>query len=207
MAIDLETRIQQFKQMAEADPENELGHFSLGKAYLEAKQFDEAIEPLTRATTLNAKLSKGYQLLGEAYQGAGKRDEAIKTLTNGVTIADDQGDRVPRDNMATLLKEMGAEVPTFKARSSGGDADEDATISATGFQCARCSKPTGQLPKPPFKGPVGQKVYENSCQTCWREWIEMGTKVINELGLVLAKPESQEIYDQHMLEFLMLEDR
>ena len=33
----------------------------------------------------------------------------------------------------------------------------------------------------------------------------MGTKVINELGLPLANPKAQEIYDQHMKEFLMLE--
>ena len=41
-----DTRIEQFKNMTEADPENELGHFSLGKAYLDAGQFDEAASSL-----------------------------------------------------------------------------------------------------------------------------------------------------------------
>ena len=31
---DTASRIEQFKKMAEADPTNELGHFSLGRAYL-----------------------------------------------------------------------------------------------------------------------------------------------------------------------------
>jgi Fe-S cluster biosynthesis and repair protein YggX len=35
----------------------------------------------------------------------------------------------------------------------------------------------------------------------------MGTKVINELGLVMSNPESQATYDQYMIEFLQLEDR
>jgi hypothetical protein len=35
----------------------------------------------------------------------------------------------------------------------------------------------------------------------------MGTKVINELGLVLSSPEANATYDQYMIEFLQLEDR
>ena len=34
----------------------------------------------------------------------------------------------------------------------------------------------------------------------------MGTKVINELGLVLREPECQTTYDQYMVEFLQLEE-
>ena len=35
----------------------------------------------------------------------------------------------------------------------------------------------------------------------------MGTKVINELALVLSRPEGQRAYDQYMLEFLQIEER
>ncbi len=34
----------------------------------------------------------------------------------------------------------------------------------------------------------------------------MGTKVINELGLVLSTPAGAQSYDQYMLEFLQLEE-
>jgi hypothetical protein len=34
----------------------------------------------------------------------------------------------------------------------------------------------------------------------------MGTKVINELGLVLSSKAGQEAYDQYMKEFLQLEE-
>ena len=34
---DLEQRIAQFENMAQADPDNEMAHFSLGNAYLQAR--------------------------------------------------------------------------------------------------------------------------------------------------------------------------
>jgi Fe-S cluster biosynthesis and repair protein YggX len=54
---------------------------------------------------------------------------------------------------------------------------------------------------------LGEKIYANVCQACWREWIAMGTKVINELGLVLSTKAGQDTYDQYMMEFLQLEGR
>lgn len=201
----LETRIQQFKQMAEADPDNELGHFSLGKAYLEAGRFEDAAASLRRAIDINSKLSKAYHLLGEALEGAGKRTEAVEWVTKGVTVADEQGDRVPRDAMVQMLRDWGAPVPALKETASAGAAA--ATVDASGFRCVRCGRPSGKLAKAPFKGELGQKILDNVCDLCWREWIAMGTKVINELGLVLSTQAGQDAYDQYMIEFLQLEDR
>jgi tetratricopeptide (TPR) repeat protein len=50
-----EARIEQFKKMAEADPTNELGHFSLGKAYLDAQMPGPAIASFGRVLELNPK--------------------------------------------------------------------------------------------------------------------------------------------------------
>jgi len=206
MNPDLDRRIQQFKQMAEADPENELGHFSLGKAYLDAGMFAEAKKPFFRALELNNGLSKAYQLLGETLAKSGDRAGAVDVLTRGVKVAEEQGDRMPREAMARQLAELGAQVPAPSANvrqsvPSGG------TNAGSGFRCSRCGRPHGRLEKPPFKGALGEKVAQNVCLTCWREWIGMGTKVINELGLALSRPESQQTYDQYMVEFLQLEDK
>ncbi len=207
------SRIQQFKQMAAADPENELGHFSLGKAYLDSGRFTDAVTPLLRVVELKPDLSKAYQLLGEAYEKAGQRDKSIEILTRGVTVADEQGDLMPRDAMVKMLKEWSAPVPAFKERAGArsqshtSDGEVAGSVSPPGFQCSRCSRPGGQLEKQPFKGPLGEKILTNVCLSCWREWIAMGTKVINELGLVLSSPAGQEAYDQYMIEFLQLEDK
>ena len=56
----------------------------------------------------------------------------------------------------------------------------------------------------PFKGELGEKVLAHVCQACWKEWIAMGTKVINELRLDFSNPEASKTYDSHMMEFLQL---
>ncbi|MEK6675618.1 MAG: Fe(2+)-trafficking protein [Planctomycetota bacterium] len=207
MSNDVEKRIQQFRNMALSDPHNELGHFSLGKALVEAERFGEAIESLSRAIELNPSLSKAYQFLGEAASKAGDRTKAVEVLERGVQVADEQGDRMPRDAMIQLLKEMGATVPSVGGAKAKETQVKAGGESSTGFRCARCSGPSGQLEKPPFKGVLGAKIGANICKACWREWIGMGTKVINELGLQLNTPDAQATYDQYMIEFLQLEDR
>lgn len=85
--------------------------------------------------------------------------------------------------------------------------ENDKQSASTDFSCVRCGRPDKQLEKAPFKGALAEKVHSNVCQTCWHEWIKMGTQVINEMGLSLASPEAQTAYDQHMVEFLGLEKR
>ena len=63
---DMTNAIERFRKMANDDPKNELGHFSLGKALLEAGQSEDAAASLRRCLELNPNLSKAYQLLGTA---------------------------------------------------------------------------------------------------------------------------------------------
>lgn len=201
-----ENRLKQFEQMASADPENELGHFSLGRAYMDAGRFDDAAGSFARVVELNPKMSKAYQLLGDALDGAGKRDEAIDAMTKGIGVANELGDRMPLEAMADKLRSWDAPVPSYETATATAEAPTESGSSAAGFHCCRCGRPDGQLEKRPFKGHLGEKILANVCTGCWREWIGMGTKVINELGLALSSQAGQEAYDQYMLEFLQLED-
>ena len=70
--------------------------------------------------------------------------------------------------------------------------------------CVRCNERKVKLPKPPFKGPLGEQVAASVCPDCWRAWIQMGTRVINELRLDFANPAHSRIYDQYLREFLKL---
>jgi len=198
-------RIRQFQQMTDSDPENELGHFSLGKACLEAGRYADAAASLTRALELNPAMSRAFQLLGEAHDRAGDRARAVEVVTRGVTVADAQGDRKPRDAMMEMLRSWGAAAPSLPPKETAAESTPDDGTAAA-FRCARCGSPRGRLPKAPFKGALGEKVLARVCAPCWREWIPTGTKVINELGLVLSTPQGQRAYDQYMVEFLQLED-
>jgi Fe-S cluster biosynthesis and repair protein YggX len=201
----VEDRIEQFQKMAAADPQNELGHLSLGKAYLEAGRFVEALAPLQRAVELNPALSKAYQLLGEAQAQAGDGPAALATWQKGYAVADQRGDRMPAEAMAKRIIELGGTPPASVRSPAPTDVAASPAPAGDGFQCSRCGRPDGRLPDPPFKGQLGRRVFENVCQTCWREWIALGTKVINEMGLQLADPRAQKVYDEHLLEFLQLE--
>jgi tetratricopeptide (TPR) repeat protein len=196
---DEASRIEQFRKMAEADPENELGHFSLGRAYQEAGRHAEAIDPFRRALELNPNLSKVYQLLAASLLEQGQREEATEALTKGVEVAAARGDVLPKNEMVRMLEELGAAVP--EAAAQGPQVEP---VGADQVLCQRCGRIGPKLPRPPFRNEQGQLIQEKICANCWREWIGMGTKVINELRLPLNDPQAQRVYDQHMMEFLNL---
>ena len=190
-------RINRFKAITEADPTNELGFFSLGRAYIDMGQPAEAIPPLQRVIALNAGFSKAYALLGMAQRATGDEAGAVATLSNGYRIAHDKGDLMPRNDMAMMLKEMGAPVPEIKVE------ELSETDAASGkLKCRRCGRVSPKMPERPFGGDLGELIHASVCGPCFREWIGQGTKVINELRLNLTEKSAQDVYDQHMKEFL-----
>ena len=197
MAENVE-RIEQFRKMAEADPTNEVGHFSLGRELLSAGDAAGAAASLRRVVELNPAISKAYQLLGQALQRSGDGAGAVDAWTRGVTTADGRGELMPRDEMVALLKGVGAPVPALTNARVAAAAGEGEVL------CKRCGKVAKRLARPPFRNAFGQQVYENTCNDCWQEAIRLGTKVINELRLPLADPQSQKVWDQHIREFLHL---
>lgn len=195
---DTAGRIEQFRKMAHDDPKNELGHFSLGRALLDAGQREEAIVSLRRCLELNPNISKAYQLIGQALIDLKKPQEAIAALTEGAKRADERREMLPRNDMAKMLKDLGAAVPEFKQAAS------DRPVGDGEVLCHRCNKIARKMSTPPFRNPLGQEIFQKICADCFREWIGMGTKVINELRLPMNDPQAQKLYDQHMKEFLNL---
>ncbi|MCC6240145.1 MAG: Fe(2+)-trafficking protein [Phycisphaerales bacterium] len=196
---DNDARIQQFRKMTQADPDNELGHFSLGRACLEAGQHAQAIDSFNRALEINANLSKCYQLLAEAQLQLNHKQPAIETLTKGLLVAHQRGDLLVKNAMIERLENLGADVPALPSRSSNNP------IGTGQVQCSRCGQVKSMLSAAPFKHPLGQFIYTHVCYDCWHKWIGMGTKVINEMRLSLNEPKSQQVFDQQMLEFLNLQ--
>lgn len=194
-------RIEKLRRMAEADPSDEMAHFSLGTALLEAGQAQDAGPYLQRVLALNSQNSKAYELLGKVQLATGHRDLAVRTLTDGYRVAHRKGDMMPMQAMEKLLKELGALVPSVAEKK------ESATMAAGpgGFACRRCGGGGPKLKERPFKGELGEKILATVCESCWKEWVGMGTKVINELRLPMFDPQAQEMYDKHMKEFLLIE--
>lgn len=196
---DANARIEQFKTMSEANPKDELAFFSLGRAYLEAQQADQAIVAFKKVIELNPKMSKAYQLLAQAQFATAKQLDALESLKAGVRIAHDRGDMMPRNDMLKTLKEHGVVLPEFEAATQPAQPVGEGEV-----HCKRCGQVKPKMARPPFSHAQGIQIQQNICADCWREWIHMGTKVINELRLPLNDPQAQKVYDSHMLEFLNL---
>jgi Fe-S cluster biosynthesis and repair protein YggX len=197
---DQPMRIEQFRKMANDDPNNELGHFSLGRALLDAGQYADAIQSLNRVIELNRNISKVYQLKADAQLKLGEKDAAIQTLKAGAQVANERGDLMPKTEMLRMLHEMGVEMPELNQRA----ATAAPQIGADEIVCARCGQVKPKMKNPPLRHARYAIIHEKICADCWREWIGMGTKVINELRLPLSDPQAQKIFDQHMMEFLNL---
>ena len=195
-------RIANFEKMAQADPSNEMAHFSLGNAYLQAGRFAEAAQSLERCLAIAPEMSKAWQLCGQAQVGAGWADKAALTLTRGYEVAARKGDRMPQQAIAELLRSIGREPPKVEAPV---DEAAEALRASGAFVCQRTGRPGTKMETPPFRGPVGAWIHENISAETWKAWIGQGTKVINELRLDFSRDRDQEVYDQHMHEFLGLD--
>lgn len=85
-------RLHQLREIAEREPDDALAQYGLGKAYLNAKRYDEAIETLSRAILVDPKYSAAYRDLGRAYLDSRRAAQAIKTLRKGISVAERRGD-------------------------------------------------------------------------------------------------------------------
>ncbi len=189
-------RIAQFENMAAADPENEMAHFSLGSAYLQAGRPGDAASSFERCIAVSPQMSKAYELCGQAMLAAGWEDRAADVLIQGYSVAAGRGDRMPQEAIAGMLTDIGRPVPEVSPDvvvSEGGEGD---------FICHRTGRGGTQLSNPPFRGPVGAWIQQHISAETWDAWIHQGTKVINELRLDLSQPQDAAMYDQHMHEYL-----
>ena len=204
-------RIAQFKKMTESDPQNELGHFSLGKTYLELGDFVQAVPVLRRALELAPQNSRAYYLLAVALKETGDCDGAVEVLRKGYEVATSRGDRMPQKEMAALMKTLGVEPPPEAELAApalnvaANASNETAGTAAETIVCRRCGQRQPKMEKRPFKGPLGERIWAEVCGTCWRAWIPMGTKVINEMRLNFTDPQHSDIYDHYMKQWLNLE--
>jgi len=218
---DLDRRIAQFQNMAQADPDNEMAHFSLAQALAQAGRHAEAAESFVRCTELVPGMSKAYQMATESLikaGGAGDRDRAAQLAVRGYTIAAERGDLMPKNALGDLLRQLGRDVPEVAGKPAGkkegisllggggggesGERPDPASFPPGTFIDHKTGRPGTKMARPPFRGKLGAWIHGNISQETFNAWIGQGTKVINELRLDLSREQDGESYDEHMREFL-----
>ena len=73
-------------------------------------------------------------------------------------------------------------------------------------KCVKFGKELPGLEEPPWEGELGKRIYENVSQEAWKLWFEHLKMIINEYRLNLMTAQGNAIYDQHLKEFLGLEE-
>jgi Fe-S cluster biosynthesis and repair protein YggX len=68
--------------------------------------------------------------------------------------------------------------------------------------CVKLNKLAPGLPRPPYPGALGQKIYETISQEAWDLWLAHQTMLINEFRLSLVDPKAREFLKQEMDKFL-----
>ena len=199
--MDLETRIKQFRTLLESDPDNDMAHFSLANALLQADRTHEAALSFIACTKINPGMTKAYQLAARALIDSGHSDDALEILHEGYIEATKRGDMLPKNAMAEMFGELRIEVPEVPAART-----ETPEPTAGDFKDRKTGRMGTRLARRPFKGPVGEWIYENNSKQTFDDWIGMGTKIINELRLDLSRDEHDAVGDYAMRVYLGLTD-
>lgn len=65
-------------------------------------------------------------------------------------------------------------------------------------KCVKLGTEAEGLARPPYPGPLGQRIFENVSQQAWSEWIAQQTRLINEYRLALADPAARKFLAEEM---------
>ena len=61
-------------------------------------------------------------------------------------------------------------------------------------QCVKLGKEAEGLERPPIKGELGQRVFENVSKEAWKQWVSHSTMIVNEYRLELGTPEANRVW-------------
>ena len=67
--------------------------------------------------------------------------------------------------------------------------------------CIKLGVPAEGLDKPPFRGDLGQRVYETVSKEAWKKWLEHSKMLINEFRLDLTSEQGQQVWYTEMDKF------
>jgi Fe-S cluster biosynthesis and repair protein YggX len=57
------------------------------------------------------------------------------------------------------------------------------------------------LDRPPYPGPLGQRIFENVSRAGWQRWLSHQTMLINEYRLAVVDPNARKFLEEQMEQF------
>jgi Fe-S cluster biosynthesis and repair protein YggX len=80
-------------------------------------------------------------------------------------------------------------------------ADEKGTQQVRMVKCVKLGRELPGLDRPPWKGELGQRIYENVSKDAWSMWVDHSKMLLNEFRLNPLDPRSQQIMEEQMEQF------
>ena len=65
-------------------------------------------------------------------------------------------------------------------------------FSNDSFKCMRCGRKGEQMQFAPLPNELGARVYNEICQSCWKEWLQKQNQLINHFGIDVSSPDSHD---------------
>jgi len=88
--------------------------------------------------------------------------------------------------------------------SCGPPAPPPSAAPAPGGRMVYCVKFGKEMPgldRPPWKGDLGKRIYENVSKDAWKLWIEHSKMIMNEYRLNPLDPQAQKIMEEQLEQF------
>ncbi|MEJ2513652.1 MAG: oxidative damage protection protein [Gammaproteobacteria bacterium] len=68
-------------------------------------------------------------------------------------------------------------------------------------QCVLLGQEAEGLDRPPYPGPLGQRIFENVSRAAWQQWLAHQTMIINEYRLSVADPQARKFLEEQMEQY------
>ena len=73
------------------------------------------------------------------------------------------------------------------------------------IKCKHCGEKRQPLGFAPLPNELGQRVANEICQPCWKDWLQKQTQIINHYGLDVTNPEAQNFLFDNLKGYLFNE--
>ena len=100
------TRLEQFRQIVELDPDDYFSHFGYASALCDAGCYPEAVREYGEAIRLKPDYSAAFRDLGKVLEKTGAFAEAMRVYRQGIPIAERNGDLQTVKEMQVFLRRL-----------------------------------------------------------------------------------------------------
>jgi tetratricopeptide (TPR) repeat protein len=100
------SRLEQFQQIVEMDPDDYFSHFGYASALFDAGRYQEAVREYREAIRLKPDYSAAFRDLGKALEKTGAPAEAKQVYGEGIPIAERNGDLQTLKEMQVFLRRL-----------------------------------------------------------------------------------------------------